>query len=78
MTVTSAGRSTGNDKIARNGAGDAQNKERLQAVDAAILSIETQFNPRHSLLALLASARHSYGLPCNRSPFARGDSPPCC
>jgi recombination protein RecA len=43
MTVTSAGRATGNEKIARNGAGDGQQKERAQAVDAAILSIEKQF-----------------------------------
>ncbi len=43
MTVTSAGRSTGNDKIAKNGAGDGQAKERAQAVDAAIMSIEKQF-----------------------------------
>ncbi len=43
MTVTSAGRSTGTDKITRNGAGDGQQKERQQAVDAAILSIEKQF-----------------------------------
>ncbi|MEX1295822.1 MAG: DNA recombination/repair protein RecA, partial [Candidatus Limnocylindrales bacterium] len=43
MTVTSAGRSTGNSDIGRNGAGDAQSKERKQAVDAAILSIEKQF-----------------------------------
>ena len=43
MTVTSAGRSTGNSKIGKNGAGDAQQKERKQAVDAAISSIEKQF-----------------------------------
>ena len=43
MTVTSAGRSTGNNDIGKNGAGDAQSKERKQAVDAAISSIEKQF-----------------------------------
>ena len=42
MTVTSAGRSTGNGKIVKDGA-DAQQKERKQAVDAAISSIEKQF-----------------------------------
>jgi recombination protein RecA len=43
MTVTSAGRSTGNGTIGKDRAGDAQSKERKQAVDAAILSIEKQF-----------------------------------
>ncbi len=43
MTVTSAGRSTGNSKIGKNGAGDGSGKERQQAVDAAIMSIEKQF-----------------------------------
>ncbi|MEA2025328.1 MAG: recombinase RecA [Chloroflexota bacterium] len=43
MTVTSAGRSTGSDKITKNGAGNGQQKERKQAVDAAITSIEKQF-----------------------------------
>ena len=43
MTVTSAGRSTGNSSIAKNGASDAQDKERKQAVAAAITSIEKQF-----------------------------------
>jgi len=43
MTVTSAGRSTGTDKNAANGAREAQRKDRQQAVDAAILSIEKQF-----------------------------------
>ena len=43
MTVTSAGRSTGTNKIANDGASDAQQKERKQAVDAAIMSIEKQF-----------------------------------
>jgi recombination protein RecA len=43
VTVTSAGRSTGNKNIDRNGAEDAQSKERKQAVDAAISSIEKQF-----------------------------------
>ena len=41
MTVTSAGRSTGNSNIGKNA--DAQGKERKQAVDAAISSIEKQF-----------------------------------
>ena len=43
MTVTSAGRSTGISKIVKNEAGDGQGKERQQAVDAAIMSIEKQF-----------------------------------
>ena len=43
MTVTSAGRSTGNNDIGKNGAGDARSKERKQAVEAAISSIEKQF-----------------------------------
>jgi recombination protein RecA len=43
MTVTSAGRSTGTSSIGKNGAGDGQGKERKQAVEAAILSIEKQF-----------------------------------
>ncbi|HKZ92677.1 MAG TPA: recombinase RecA [Candidatus Limnocylindrales bacterium] len=43
MTVTSAGRSTGTDKTANDGARDAQRKDRQQAVEAAILSIEKQF-----------------------------------
>ena len=43
MTVTSAGRSTGTDKNASNGARDAQRKDRQQAVEAAILTIEKQF-----------------------------------
>jgi recombination protein RecA len=43
VTVTSAGRSTGNSKIGKNGAGDGQEQERRQAVDAAIMSIEKQF-----------------------------------
>ena len=43
MTVTSAGRSTGTDKSSANGARDAQRKDRQQAVEAAILSIEKQF-----------------------------------
>ena len=43
MTVTSAGRSTGNSDIGSNGAADARQKERRQAVDAAISSIEKQF-----------------------------------
>jgi len=43
MTVTSAGRSTGRDRIPVNGATDAQRKDRIQAVEAAILTIEKQF-----------------------------------
>jgi recombination protein RecA len=43
MTVTSAGRSTGTDKIDDKGGRDPQTKERKQAVDAAITSIEKQF-----------------------------------
>jgi recombination protein RecA len=43
MTVTSAGRSTGNSTVGTNGAGEAQQKERRQAVEAAISSIEKQF-----------------------------------
>jgi len=43
MTVTSAGRSTGTNKTADNGPHDAQTKERKQAVDAAIMTIEKQF-----------------------------------
>jgi len=43
VAVTSAGRSTGTNDIGKNGAGDAQSKERKQAVDAAISSIEKQF-----------------------------------
>jgi recombination protein RecA len=48
MTVTSAGRSTGTDKNAANGSAanatrDAQRKDRQQAVEAAILTIEKQF-----------------------------------
>jgi recombination protein RecA len=43
MTVTSAGRSTGTDKSSANGSREAQRKDRQQAVDAAILSIEKQF-----------------------------------
>ncbi len=56
MTVTSAGRSTGTDKIAGNGAGDGQQKERKQAVDAAILSIEKQFG-QGSIMRLGSDAR---------------------
>ena len=43
MTVTSAGRSTGTDKKAVNGAQDAQRRDRQLAVEAAIMSIEKQF-----------------------------------
>ncbi len=56
MTVTSAGRSTGNEKIARSEAGDGQSKERKQAVDAAILSIEKQFG-QGSIMRLGSDAR---------------------
>jgi recombination protein RecA len=43
MTVTSAGRSTGRDRVPGNGTTDAQRKDRIQAVESAILSIEKQF-----------------------------------
>jgi recombination protein RecA len=43
MTVTSAGRSTGTDKSEDKGDRDPHNKERKQAVEAAIMSIEKQF-----------------------------------
>jgi recombination protein RecA len=43
MTVTSAGRSTGTSDIDDDGARSAESKERKQAVDAAIMSIEKQF-----------------------------------
>ena len=56
MTVTSAGRTTGNEKIAKNGAGDGQRSERAQAVDAAILSIEKQFG-QGSIMRLGSDAR---------------------
>ena len=53
MTVTSAGRSTGNSNIGKNA--DAQGKERKQAVDAAISSIEKQFG-QGSILRLGSDA----------------------
>jgi recombination protein RecA len=43
MTVTGAGRSTGNNKIDKDETGRGQDRERRQAVDAAIMSIEKQF-----------------------------------
>ena len=43
MTVTSAGRSTGTDQNTEDRAEKSLKKERSQAVDAAILSIEKQF-----------------------------------
>jgi recombination protein RecA len=43
MTVTSAGPSTGKDSIAKDRASNSQQKQRQQAVDAAIMSIEKQF-----------------------------------
>ncbi len=43
MTVTSAGRSTGSAKETDTRADDRQKKERTQAVEAAIMSIEKQF-----------------------------------
>ena len=56
MTVTSAGRSTGNSKIGKNGAGDGQDKERARAVDAAIMSIEKQFG-QGSIMRLGSDSR---------------------
>jgi recombination protein RecA len=56
MTVTSAGRSTGTNKTAANGARDAQGKERKQAVDAAIMSIEKQFG--QGSIMRLGTAEH--------------------
>ena len=56
MTVTSAGRSTGSNTIAKNGAGEAQQKERKQAVEAAIMSIEKQFG-LGSIMRLGSAAR---------------------
>jgi len=56
MTVTSAGRSTGNSKIGKDGAGNGPGKERKQAVDAAILSIEKQFG--QGSIMRLGSAAH--------------------
>jgi len=56
MTVTSADRSNGTDTIADDRARDAQKKERSQAVDAAILSIEKQFG-RGSIMRLGSDER---------------------
>jgi recombination protein RecA len=56
MTVTSAGRTTGNDKIASNEAAGGQSKERKQAVDAAIMSIEKQFG-QGSIMRLGSDSR---------------------
>jgi recombination protein RecA len=56
MTVTSAGRSTGNEDIAGNGATEGRLKERRQAVDAAIMSIEKQFG-QGSIMRLGSDAR---------------------
>ncbi len=56
MTVTSAGRATGNDKIASNEATNGQSKERKQAVDAAIMSIEKQFG-QGSIMRLGSDSR---------------------
>jgi recombination protein RecA len=56
MTVTSAGRSTGTSKTSKNGAGDGQQKQRQQAVDAAITSIEKQFG--QGSIMRLGSAEH--------------------
>jgi recombination protein RecA len=56
MTVTSAGRSTGNSKIGKNEAGNGPNKERKQAVDAAISSIEKQFG-QGSIMRLGSDSR---------------------
>ena len=56
MTVTSAGRATGNEKIANNEAASGQSKERKQAVDAAIMSIEKQFG-QGSIMRLGSDSR---------------------
>ncbi|MFO7531904.1 MAG: recombinase RecA [Candidatus Limnocylindrales bacterium] len=56
MTVTSAGRSTGNEDVSTNGAGEDRLKERRQAVDAAIMSIEKQFG-QGSIMRLGSDAR---------------------
>jgi recombination protein RecA len=56
MTVTSAGRSTGNEDISSNGVTDVRLKERRQAVDAAIMSIEKQFG-QGSIMRLGSDAR---------------------
>jgi recombination protein RecA len=56
MTVTSAGRSTGKEDVTTNGTGDARLKERRQAVDAAIMSIEKQFG-QGSIMRLGSDAR---------------------
>jgi recombination protein RecA len=56
MTVTSAGRSTGTDKIVDKGGRDPQTKERKQAVDAAIMSIEKQFG-QGSIMRLGSDSR---------------------
>jgi recombination protein RecA len=56
MTVTSAGRSTGNEDVSTNGAGEGRLKERRQAVDAAIMSIEKQFG-QGSIMRLGSDAR---------------------
>jgi recombination protein RecA len=56
VTVTSAGRSTGTSKIDKNEAGEGQQKERKQAVDAAIMSIEKQFG-QGSIMRLGSAAR---------------------
>ncbi len=63
MTVTSAGRSTGSDKIARNGAGNGQQKERKQAVDAAITSIEKQFGQGSIMRLGSAQRQHVDAIP---------------
>ncbi len=56
MTVTSAGRSTGTSDIAEDKGRDPQAKERQQAVDAAILSIEKQFG-QGSIMRLGSDSR---------------------
>jgi recombination protein RecA len=56
MTVTSAGRTTGDIDIAKNGAEAGQQKERRQAVEAAIMSIEKQFG-QGSIMRLGSDSR---------------------
>ena len=60
MTVTSAGRSTGSDKTADDQLDERHKKERSQAVDAAILSIEKQFG-QGSIMRLGSDARQQIG-----------------
>ncbi len=56
MTVTSAGRATGTSDITDNEGPNPQSKERQQAVDAAIMSIEKQFG-QGSIMRLGSDSR---------------------